>query len=890
MQRVLFNIIVAICCCTLQVQESFGITIINQPVTTPFGKYTPESQPFTPAITPYTLPDSLKGVLYSDRYSFSDTVKQLLIKNGFAAVPSDAQSLTAIYKTTNDASLPVFVTTDLVLHCFFKVYENMLKIAEYNRFYSQLDTILEGMITELKTLKPSAGNDTLNIAFNRTAAFLDVAHTLLTDSITFQNDSTILNMVQAEIPLVYQHKGFSYSNVLPQLFEDFSQYVPRGHYSLDDKFKRYFMSMMYLGRMNFRDTCRIETIQACILTRLLSTAKVGNRKVSDLWAGIYTITSFFAGKSDDLNYLHYASILDSILGSNWRTGSSGTFSPKIKEIMTALQKQPRPMILSGEDKTGGFRIMGQRFVPDSYLFGRLVFDYVGTAADPRLFPRGLDVFASLGSQMAREHLLNIYHENSFLNYTKQLDSMTAEFTAKVPAQWAENLYWNWLYTLVPLLQAPGKGYPSFMSNQAWVDKSLITASGSWAELRHATILYAKQSYTPTTGIPCSHSICFQQGYVEPNPEVFGRLAAMVAYVNSGFTTIGLSTDVPVTKLDQLFGLCKNFQTIAIKELEGKSITINNYCDIANAYKVIADVEDFKRFQVPPSTIIPIPDSSAASIVDVHTDMNSSQVLEVGTGKPMCLYVVVPVEGKLQICRGAMFSYYEFKQPMSNRLTDDQWRTMLNTTSPLMPEWTRSFTGSKVRYPFKIWEEDLTGLVTPNDSIPGLIFTRDSMVAFVNSDDTLPTITLELDIPLVYSGKLVSGRQYRFSIPSEKFRDTTAVTITSRINGPSDIYCGSSSPKIPISYRKIVIREVNTAAITGKAIHTDKIFYPYMQAGRLVVPANSEWRIIDGQGRQVVFLKKGTHYWVPSSVNTHKILFVVPAGKKISNSYRIVMGF
>jgi hypothetical protein len=195
----------------------------------------------------------------------------------------------------------------------------------------------------------------------------------------------------------------------------------------------------------------------------------------------------------------------------------------------------------------------------------------------------------------------------------------------------------------------------------------------------------------------------------------------------------------------------------------------------------------------------------------------------------------------------------------------------------------------VRYPFNIWDEDLTRLVAPNDSIPGLIFTGDSMVAFVNSDDTIPAITLELDVPLVYSGKLVSGRQYRFSIPSEKFHDTTAVTITSRINGPSDIYCGSS-PKVPISYRKIIYRIVNTAAITSQIKHIDKKFYPYMQAGRLVVPANSEWRIIDGQGRQVALLKKGVQSWVPSPVNAHKILFIVPIGKQMRNPYRIVMGF
>jgi len=40
--------------------------------------------------------------------------------------------------------------------------------------------------------------------------------------------------------------------------------------------------------------------------------------------------------------------------------------------------------------------------------------------------------------------------------------------------------------------------------------------------------------------------------------------------------------------------------------------------------------------------------------------------------------------------GPVFSYYEFKQPMENRLTDEVWREMLETKAPSEPEWTKSF--------------------------------------------------------------------------------------------------------------------------------------------------------------------------------------------------------
>ena len=39
----------------------------------------------------------------------------------------------------------------------------------------------------------------------------------------------------------------------------------------------------------------------------------------------------------------------------------------------------------------------------------------------------------------------------------------------------------------------------------------------------------------------------------------------------------------------------------------------------------------------------------------------------------------------------MFSYYEFKWPMSDRLTDDEWTNMLATSvQPARPDWVSSF--------------------------------------------------------------------------------------------------------------------------------------------------------------------------------------------------------
>ena len=58
--------------------------------------------------------------------------------------------------------------------------------------------------------------------------------------------------------------------------------------------------------------------------------------------------------------------------------------------------------------------------------------------------------------------------------------------------WTQNLYWSWLYSFQPIIAPKGSAYPPFMQTQAWTRKDLQTALGSWTELKHDTILYAKQ--------------------------------------------------------------------------------------------------------------------------------------------------------------------------------------------------------------------------------------------------------------------------------------------------------------------------------------------------------------------------------------------------------------
>ena len=92
-----------------------------------------------------------------------------------------------------------------------------------------------------------------------------------------------------------------------------------------------------------------------------------------------------------------------------------------------------------------------------------------------------------------------------------------------------------------LLPVAGEGYPTFMTNQAWADKNLSTFLGSWTELRHDTILYVKQVYAEMGGGGPPASVD-DRGYVEPNPYLYAKLAALTKMTKDGLDGRGLLSD------------------------------------------------------------------------------------------------------------------------------------------------------------------------------------------------------------------------------------------------------------------------------------------------------------------------------------------------------------
>jgi hypothetical protein len=604
----------------------------------------------------------------------NDNKRESILKGkGFVAVKSNENHFTTIYKRIKNKNEPMYITIDPLLHGVHLIYDFTLRTLETEQFYADLKTILYKLDARFRELK-DAKNREIKEASMTNLAYIEVANKLLDPEFNVDND--VKEIVEAELNLISEHSGFDTSRVL-KVLEDYSQYIPRGHYTRSDTLKRYFLSMMWLGRMPFYISIDKENLKRNLfLTRcaiLMAWIISQDSELQKLYSRIYEMTSYLVGESDDLNFIELIPFVYKQF-PGFPVGFSD--DSQILEFMKLASTLRKPSIYStwfrDVDKPKevllSCKFMSQRFIPDAYIFQNLVYSRVGTRAKPRLFPRGLDLLAVLGNDRAKDILINYYKENQYANYTKMLDSLEKWAKAIKIEEWHKNAYWHWLYIIKTMNETPHFPASLKVNAVAYRDKLLVTQQGFWAELRHDTILYAKQSYTAKVTAFRPEPL-FQDVKVEPLPKSYREILNFLDSFKNKLTTYGFENETILEKIDELKELTQNILEACELQSSNKPLPL----DKAEYLYSFGEILD-RIYTFPSSFAQNEEDAILPLVADVHTDVNSGQVLEVATGYPLEIYV----KGKGKTYRGAMFSYYEFTQPMKERMTDKDWQEKANS--------------------------------------------------------------------------------------------------------------------------------------------------------------------------------------------------------------------
>lgn len=636
-----------------------------------------EYTPVTPSVEPYSVSEGLSNVTNLNQFYLSDEQLQLLEQNLFVVSSAYYNEFFELYESNRYAQVPNYVTVDSLMHTYHLYFSQLLNRTEKNYLADELLTLSKAMLESSMAQYEQLAGTQWEEAARRNTAYFAVAASLQDPA--QEVPSYAAELVRQELELIYTAEGISLSPLAEDLM-DYSQFKPRGYYEGDEVLEAYFRAMMWYGQVNFAQDNDSLTRSALLMTLAMARTDI------ETWEKIYTVTSFFAGASDDLGYYEYApAIAEAYDGYPTVEALRSDESAYARFTALAAEMAPPainsvPVYASEEGDLGemnkGFRFMGQRFTIDAAVMQQLVYRAVeeNSEGEYRLLPDTLDVPAALGSDLALQ-LLKEQGETDYSGYSENMAGLRNILENAPESAWTSSLYSSWLYTLQPLLAVKGEGYPSYMTSAEWGKKDLETFAGSFTELKHDTVLYAKQVMAEMGGDPVEE--VDDRGYVEPEPEVYRRFMLLAQQTAEGLERFGLIDSGDVENLGRLEELARRLLTISNKELQSETLTDEEY-DLIREYGGtlehfwIEAVEDRTDAEYLDPREIP-----ASLVTDIATDPNG-RVLQVGTGEPAKILVIVPVNGQLRLVSGMVYNFYQFEQPISERLTDTEWRQMIGT--------------------------------------------------------------------------------------------------------------------------------------------------------------------------------------------------------------------
>ena len=661
-------------------------------------QYTVKADTLVPA-------SDLSNVVNAGDYDYySADFLKALATDGFVITPYDGgNEFFEAYEMNRYLQKCNFVTVDSMMHTYHLYFTYLLKKTEKEYLTSELTDLGKEMLDISKDQYDALKGTDWEDAARMNVGFFAVGASLLDDSVEVPD--YVSEDVKSELSLINNAAGLTQSPIFG-FDEDYSQYKPRGYYDEDEALKPYFRAMMWYGRINFSAKDDNAMKASVLITLGMEQGPI------ERWEKIYSVTAFFAGEADDLSYYEFQPAIEESFADTSDVSNLANDADGFAAFKALVEAMRGPSINSTvtEDDGGatdhvaeskGFRFIGQRFSLDAAIFQNLIYSKTGenSQGDTRTLPDALDVPAALGSEKAME-LLEEQGDTDYENYTENMEALQGVISAKDNSFWEASLSSAWLKTLTPLLNDKTEAHPYFMRTEKWKIKDIEGFLASWTELKHDTVLYAKQPVAEMGGDDEEKD---DRGYVEPEPEVYTGLKNLIDKTSEGLDTYGYISDEEKENLALLSELADNLSAISVKELEGETLTDDEY-ELIRCYGGSLEHFWFDAVKTSENDNPSADDFPAALVTDVATDLDSGMYLECGTGGTATIYVIAPVDGQLKICEGEVFSFYEFAY--DERLTDDEWRYGMGFAYEVDPETYEMVEHEELGIERPWWTQDL----------------------------------------------------------------------------------------------------------------------------------------------------------------------------------------
>lgn len=648
---------------------------INIPYEIP--KYTPKRQDYEFDLDAVT--NKIEG--------FTESQKEMLEKNGFVVLQPDKNPSLKMhypYEWYDYLKDPYFITSDEMLYMYHVFYSETMKYMEISDWRNRLESLVSSVSKKSLNAYEKA-DESIKEDLKYVCAYINIADRLMGNNKKLPKE--IETLVSREIAKIKESKGVSESEVLG-IDLDYTQYTVRGHYTRAEKLEKYFRTMMWLGQSGFQmtreanDNQEIVDLDGTTRSLMLVTLILSENKDDyQNYLELYNMTSLFSGQSDDIGISNLVDLIKDIYGVEveLKVFRDNNYESKLKDAILELEK---PNIVAKIDsefsdinipKGKQFRLMGQRYTLDGDILSSL------TKPINRPLPSSLDVISAFGHERAEE--INREYNTTdqyWPEYNEKLKKIQEKIASMSDENWQKDLYTGWLWSIDSSAQSfeNDENMPPFMRTKAWSDKAVATAIGSYAELKHDNVLYSKQPVAE-----CGGGVDYKERhYVEPNVELYTRLLWLSKYTKANLENCTELAEDVADILDGMINKLELMQSASIKELEGREISQAEYKEMGVIGGFIDYMYEIYKNKIARATETSnaIDDKTTALISDIATilpnKLGDGGYLELATGLPHKIYVICPIDGKLYMTRGAVYSSYEFVS--DTRLTDEQWHKMI----------------------------------------------------------------------------------------------------------------------------------------------------------------------------------------------------------------------
>lgn len=659
---------------------------------------------FSPKVSDYKVADDFSNVENINNFGdFTDRQKEMLRKNFFVITkPRNSEyviysddgwdyrfdQIHQIYEDNEYKYIPNFVTTDSVTHIFHIFYDGFLRNLEKEKLYPKAIELNKNLLAENIKLYNEINNEKLKAIELKNIALVATDLKLLGEE-PENIPEKARTLVEEELKNV-ENKNISES-VISNKELDYSQLIPRGHYTRDENLKKYFKGTMYLGQLGLFIEKDGEVNEEAILQSLMLTHSVyKNPEILRTWEDLVEPIDFLVENADDLSIREYARTLYGIYGKDVDINKLDE-KENLNMAYEVLKGYPDPKIAGFLGKS--FRFMPQRAVMDNVLLQNVIDISSESKPSDRPIYTGLDLMTAFGNEKARE----IQKEDPYNSHWDKYEERTEENISYVKKMndldWQKNMYRGWLWMLESYNQEFDKGYPMFMRNDALEKKDLVSALGSFAELKHDTLLYGKAIVAEMGG---DENREIPKSYVEPNVELYEKLNWLLEFTKVNLKNREMLNEKYEEKINNFQNMVVKLRDISIKELQNEPLTEDEILDLfyigGEMERIMVDfVESTDEFEI--SNWYEIENSTdrrmpvvvdLMRVVKNNVGLPEGEISHIGTGKPMEIFVIYPHEGKLYMGRGATFSYYEFLN--KERLTDEEWQKMIYDEETDFPKW------------------------------------------------------------------------------------------------------------------------------------------------------------------------------------------------------------